>query len=457
MTAATEPDPAGGDRAALDRLLGTPETAWLVERVRSRILAAQGEPLTGVVRLDRPSAEQRAAVVRLVGRPRRPGAALRVDLADVEQILRRGPWPAGLADAVERLSGPVLDHRAARASVAAEWNRAGEDMAPASRRFPGLETWWDPFCADGGLKRAARAEAVRTSRAPSPAVAAELVRGLIDVLDALPASGEPLAVLARRVAGDAHALDSSRPLGRLAAAAVGAAFRPEAGHDTRGGSSVRDSWAAAGVVLSNVASTVLCLGVPGLREGAGSSRISGATATALEAMRAARAPMLLTLDQVRSGGVPALPATTVLHVCENPTVVEVVAERWARSTASTSHGDGPVLVCTSGQPSTAVVALLERLTGLGAECRYHGDFDWAGLRIARSLFHHIPWVPWRYTSADYRAAVQKEAPSLSLGGRPAQSPWDPALAVMMAECGLAIEEEAVAGLLAGDLLAEGTS
>lgn len=455
MTAATEPDPGGGDRAALQRLLGTSETAWLVERVRSRIVAAQGEPLTGVVRLDRPSAEQRAAVVRLVGRPRRPGAALRVDLADVEQVLRRGPWPAGLADAVQTLTGPVVDHRAKRARETAEWNRAAQGMAPAIRRFPGLSSWWEAFCADGGLKRAARAEAARRSRAPSPAVAAELVRGVVDVLDALPASGEPLALLARRVAGDAHALDSSRPLGRLAAAAVMTAFGTKA-PGTGGGTSVRDSWAAAGVVLSSVASTVLCLGAPGSQDGVDPAHLSGATSMALEAMREARAPMLLTLDQVRSGGVFALPDTAVVHVCENPTVVEVVAQRWASSPTPTSHGDGPVLVCTSGQPSTAVVALLERLTSHGAECHYHGDFDWAGLRIARSLSNQVPWIPWRYTSADYLAAVQREAPSLRLAGQPAESPWDAALAVAMAECGLAIEEEAVAGLLAEDLLPDET-
>ena len=70
-------------------------------------------------------------------------------------------------------------------------------------------------------------------------------------------------------------------------------------------------------------------------------------------------------------------------MCENPTVVEVVAERWAA--ADVSGGVGPVLVCTSGQPSTAVVELLQILTADGAEVRYHGDFDWAGLRIAWSL------------------------------------------------------------------------
>jgi hypothetical protein len=89
-------------------------------------------------------------------------------------------------------------------------------------------------------------------------------------------------------------------------------------------------------------------------------------------MRTARVPLVLTLDQVRSGGVPALPLDRVIHVCENPTIVEVVAERWGRSAATAA---APVLICTSGQPSTAVVDLLTILTANSAECRYHGDFD----------------------------------------------------------------------------------
>ena len=90
---------------------------------------------------------------------------------------------------------------------------------------------------------------------------------------------------------------------------------------------------------------------------------------------------------------------------------------------------------------------------IGADCRYHGDFDWAGLRIARYLNGQVPWIPWRYTGADYRAALQDGEPSLPLAANPAESPWDPSLAAAMAECGLAVEEEAVANLLAADVLA----
>jgi uncharacterized protein (TIGR02679 family) len=437
-----------GDRTALERLLGVPEMAWLLERARARVLAARGEPLTGVVGLGDPTDAQRAAAVRLAGRPRRPGAALRLDLAVVEEVLRRGPWPAGLADAVVTLTGPVVDTKAEREREAAAWDGAGAGLLAVAGRFPGLTDWWETWCASGGLKRSAGAEAARTGVRPAPAVGADLVASVAALLEVLPSSGEPLAVLAHRAAGDAHGLDESRPLGRLACAVVGKAF---AGREL----SARDAWAAAGVVLSNVASTVLCLGVPGwARDGQnpGPTRRS-ATAAALEAMRDARMPLVLTLDQVRAGGVPALPPDGVVHACENPTIVEVVAERWAAAAADRG-GDGPVLVCTSGQPSTAVVELLGSLTLAGAKCRYHGDFDWAGLRIARALHQRVPWTPWRYTAADYVAAARHGRSSRDLTGSPAESPWDPQLAVTMSAHGLAVEEEAVADLLADDVLAE---
>lgn len=428
------------NRTALARLLGVPEMVWLIVRVRPRIAASGATPMNGVVQLNDPTDAQRAAAARLVGRPRRTGSTLRVELADIEAVLRRGPWAAGLADAVETLTGPVVDHAAEREREATGWAEAEAGLRDAAACSAGLGDWWGQWCASGGLKRAARAEAVRTGIAPGPSVGAGLVELVAAVLQALPSAGEPLPVLARRITGDAHALDSSRPLGRLAAAAVEAAFAP-------GAVSIRDAWATAGVVLSNVASTVLCLGVPGETGGVGSA--ARATVAALEAMRTARVPLVLTLDQVRSGGVAALPLDRVIHVCENPTIIEVVAERWGRSRASVS---APVLICTWGQPSTAVVDLLSILTADGAECRYHGDFDWPGLRIAQALNQRIPWMPWRYTAADYVAEVEDNPLSRRLVGRPAPSPWDPKLALVMAERGLAVEEEAVAEALANDLV-----
>lgn len=445
-----------GDRVALDRVLGTPALEWLVDRVRRRIPDAGTEPLTGIVLLNAPTDEQRTAVVRLVGPPRRAGSAVRVDLAVVEEILRRGPWPAGLADAVETLTGPVIDRRAEKVREAAEWDAARDALTPVLSRLPELSRWWETWCAAGGLKRAASAEAARIGAAPSPEVGITLVSGAVTVMEQLPAAGQPLSVLARATVGDAHGLDAERPLGRVVLAVVRAAFLPGEDPDLQ---SRRDVWAAAGVVQSTVSSTALVLGVAGLAPHDPSSAghdARTATATSLESMRAARLPMVLTLDQVRSGGVRAGLRGSSVHVCENPTIVEVVAERWARgcSSADAAHRDvgGPVLVCTQGQASTAVVELLQILTSAGAVLRYHGDFDWGGLRIAQSLTTHVAWLPWRYSAADYLDVAREGSLSRSLTGRPAQSPWDPRLAEAMAHWGLAIEEEAVADRLAADLI-----
>jgi len=58
----------------------------------------------------------------------------------------------------------------------------------------------------------------------------------------------------------------------------------------------------------------------------------------------------------------------VVHVCENPTVVDVAANRLAA-------GSQP-LVCIIGQPKTASRMLLDALVRSGIQIKYHGDFDW---------------------------------------------------------------------------------
>jgi uncharacterized protein (TIGR02679 family) len=140
------------------------------------------------------------------------------------------------------------------------------------------------------------------------------------------------------------------------------------------------------------------------------------------------------------------PRTTppVVHICENPAILSAAAD---------SHGpDARPLVCLQGQPSAAALTLLARLYELGAALRYHGDFDWGGLRIATTLFRHVPWQPWRYTADDYREAVATAVPESSLlSGKPAPSPWDPDLALALAKHGLRIEEETVLDVLLADL------
>lgn len=111
------------DLPRLRRLLGVPETAWLVERVRDRLAA--GRPLDTSATLRPATPEQRRAAESLLGRRLRSGVSLTVPLAEVDRILRESlASPDGLAAAVVALTGPVADKRAQEAALAASWRQA---------------------------------------------------------------------------------------------------------------------------------------------------------------------------------------------------------------------------------------------------------------------------------------------------------------------------------------------
>ena len=280
--------------------------------------------------------------------------------------------------------------------------------------------------------------------------------------------GELLAVFARRVLGDAHGLDADRRVGRLVVAALRAGTVGGSGgdgdHEGRGDgreatAADREVWGSVGLAALMVTSTVLCLGVrghddPGRPDGRhDGGTVASATAASLEAMAKAAAPVVLTLEQVRSGGVRPVEGHGWVYVVENPTVVEAVATGWAAlPERRRPPSSAPVVVCTNGQPTLAVVDLVTRLAAHGAGVRYHGDFDWPGLRIATALGRAVRWTPWRFTAADYVAAAAGRSPARPLLGTPAESPWDPELATAMAAHGVVIEEEALIDELVADVL-----
>lgn len=139
-------------------------------------------------------------------------------------------------------------------------------------------------------------------------------------------------------------------------------------------------------------------------------------------------------------------AGKVISICENPNVVAIVADRLGAAAAP--------LICTEGMPAAAQRTLLAALAAAGARLRYHGDFDWPGLRIAATVMHLCSAAPWRFTGEDYEALVGQIA-GAPLAGAPSLSPWDPALASQMRSTGLAIAEEATVDDLLDDLRLEG--
>lgn len=391
----------GPSETRLHRLLGGDELAWLVARVRKRL--EREEPLDVVVTLSNATEAQRQAVHRLLGRAPRPGRALSVSLPAVDDLLRRsGAHPDGLASATVELTGPLP----APVDLETLWDKAFAELTD-----PRLGDWALSLRASGLVKRLA----------PTPRDGADLLATLDVVVRNLPSPGEPIGRFAARTTGDAHALDDDRPLATLALRAARALGGLP---DGTGAEWRREVWASVGLMRDELSTTVITLGFTGHR--------------GLEAWLGQ--PVHLTLRQLVRDP-PRLAALDVF-VCENPVVVAAAADHLGPSC--------PPLVCTSGQPSAAVMHLLRLIVSAHGTLRYHGDFDWGGIRIANVLHDRVPFTPWRFDTASYLAAGDV---GHLLTGTPVEARWDPVLAPTMNHAGRRVEEELVLDDLMTDLSA----
>ncbi|WP_281169671.1 TIGR02679 family protein [Pseudonocardia asaccharolytica] len=376
----------------------------------------------GPVTLSGATEAQRVAVARLLGRPAGSGATVTVRLEAVDAVLcRSGVCPDGLGAAVVALTGPVDDRAAAAARLAAAWREA---FAPVERAAAGrddLAAWVAGLQASGAVRRIVR----------EPERARELLGRLGVVLEALPVDpAEPIGRFAERLLGSAHALDPGGPVHGLALSAA----RVLGGEgDGSGAEWRRRVWASVGLVLDEVSTTVLVLNLP----------VAADTATGrmLAGLRETGEPAVVTLRQLRSPLRVSGPAPTI-SVCENPVVVAEAADRLG--------ADSGPLVCVGGQPGVAALTLLRQLADVGAAFRYHGDFDWPGVRIANHLAARLPIAPWRFDEGAYREVSMHGS---LLTGEPATPTWDLGLGTAMAEIGRAVEEERVVGDLLQDLRA----
>ncbi|NYH77245.1 uncharacterized protein (TIGR02679 family) [Actinopolyspora biskrensis] len=409
------------DHERLNRLLGGDDLAWLVQRVRKRM--ERGETLSTQVRLSEATSGQRSAVQRLLGRSPRPGTTLTVSLPAVDAVLRRsGVCPDGLEAAVTSLTGPVTVRSEEIEREERQWREAFAPLHAAITGRNELSGWYERLHSSGLVRRLAG----------TPEEATPLLYDLAGVIRALPTSAEPLGHFAARITGSAHALDDDRPLTTLAfSAAVAMAGLAD---DGSGAQWRREVWAAVGVLRDELSTTVLTLGLPG--------DTTTATGRALAALREAGQPAVLTLRQLIRD-TPTWPVhEQQVSICENPIVVSAAADRLGPASAP--------LVCTNGQPGAAVMHLLRQLTSATARLRYHGDFDWGGLRIGNVIFGRLPAAPWRFDTAAYEVAVAEHS-SHELGDKPARADWDHHLSTTMLRVGRAVEEEHVLDDLIGDL------
>jgi uncharacterized protein (TIGR02679 family) len=393
--------------------VSAPELADFWRRVRARLEAGGLDPM-GRLEVAVATREARHALGALLGRTVTRDRVT-VDLAALDDRLAARSGVGGLAAVVVAVTGsPLRDRRAERRQREARRTEPFELARSLLARSPMAGPWIEPWLA--GL----RSSGLLSSRAEAVPVMADAVRVLEVVLGDAPHARSRVE-LAAQLLGDAHALDQDRPAHQLVLRALAAAASVPVPSTAQ---ARRRLWERHGVTADLVSSTCLTLGL----------RLAGESGLAVRLRAAADAgdPVHLTaLDLRRAAGAQVDVAAPVL-VCENPRVLEAIADRYA--------GRAPV-VCTSGEPNTVVTTVLERLVASGCLLRYHGDFDWAGVAITNRLLGQFGVQPWLMRAEDYEAGLRAGSPALT--GVPVEPAWDRELGAAIRLHGRAVHEETV--------------
>ncbi|MFF3359120.1 TIGR02679 family protein [Streptomyces sp. NPDC002917] len=406
-------------RPGLDRL-------WKATRTR---LESNGLQVTGTLRITGLDAEEKTALSQLLGRPL-TSATVTIRLDALDSRLRASAAGLGLAGTLRALGPPLTDRRAVRADAEARreqiWAAVAESLDDSPLRGEAwARQWYD------GLRR------VGVPRGVTPEAAARTLQQAVQVLTLLHGPEQPgvrgRGELAAEVTGSAHGLDDGTWLARLVHRGIALAHGCEHPDNAAGR---RALWRLAAVTPDEVSSTVLAYGIR--------PRGEGWREHALHERALQHAETHLTLRDLHALQLN-MPSGTLVHICENPRIVEAAAD------AACSQP----LVCTSGSAATAVLTLLDALAATGCRFAYHGDFDWPGLTLANRIIRRYDARPWRLNAEDYeRLAASTHAqgvPQLPLAGEPVIADWDPGLAPAMTALGIALHEEATLDLLVKDL------
>jgi len=383
----------------LVRLLGGTELSDLRARLRRRYELGPVDGKLPSIQVSKLNQTERAALASLVGRKGGVAASITIDIGAVDQALSDAGIAPSLRTALELLDGPIVHRETELSRIRDRWA-----SVLAGRSHTDLIAYLSSPANFGVLKRLSGNQ---------PDSASLICRQTEDILRELPAVGVPRAQIAAELLGDAHGLDSARPVATLTLAVLRSRSSTDTGDD-------RDTWAAVGVLVNELARPALFLNVP-----CGGLPVSPGEPQYASLRLLARRPPDWAV------------ASRAILVCENPNLVAILADQLRTAC--------PPVVCVDGHLGAAQRTILKQLKESGADLRYHGDYDWPGISIANYVIAKYGAVPWHFSATDYVAAA-KSAPQLAipLSGRPVIASWDADLTTAMIKTGIKIEEEAIA-------------
>ena len=393
----------------LARLLGGAELSDLRARLRRRYELGPADGKLPSIQIGKLNQTERTALASLVGRKGGVATSITIDVSEVDRTLSDAGIAPSLRAALERLDGPIVHRETELSRIRDSWT-----SVLAGCTHVDLIVYLSSPVNFGVLKRLSGNQ---------PDSASLICRQTEGILRWLPAAGIPRAQIAAELLGDAHGLDSARPVATLTLAVLRSRSSSDTGDD-------RDTWAAVGILVNELARPALFLNVP----------CSGLPVSPGE-------PQYASLRLLARRPPDWAVASRPILVCENPNLVAILADQLRTAC--------PPVVCVDGHLGAAQRTILKQLKEAGADLRYHGDYDWPGISIANYVIAKYGAVPWHFSAADYVAAA-KSAPQLTipLSGRPVIASWDADLTAAMTKTGIKIEEEAIAERII-DLLVPG--
>ncbi|MEQ5838721.1 TIGR02679 family protein [Paraburkholderia acidicola] len=404
----------------LARLLGGDKLESLRRQLRRRFEREYLDDPVREIRLTDLAPHERDALAQITGSRSRSSASIVLDLAAVDGTLSAAGVAPSLRAALEQLDGPIVHIASARAAETARWN-----AIVSVPEHPRLKQWLSVPTNLGVLKRLSASDNILAER---------ICRDAEAVLNHLPSSGTTLARLAADTLGDAHGLDAGRPVATVVVSAMRSSAPQDEDALLAEDDRVRSVWARAGVMVNELARPTLFLNVPfSVTDGSGVLATGHPSYASLRWLMRSKPRW-----DVREREV---------FVCENPNIVTIAADHLGVQCLP--------LVCTDGMPAAAQREMLSQLRAAGAVLRYHGDFDWPGIRIANLVIREHGAKTWRMSENDYAAAAERShGRGTDLSGTDVIAMWEPSLSRRMTEHGFGVPEEAVAAPLLSDLAKE---
>lgn len=406
--------------------------------------------------------------------PPAPGETRRYSVRKFEKLLQDSRFELAIPELLELLRGePVLTRQEQMQQLNAEWcamiHSAMEETGLENASSNPIRNW-----AEGLIDESSPGSRnLRMLFAKSREEAYQSLKICLTALDRIAA--QPVAhskkklvrlpILAAQVTGDAHALDWKTPSGRLfwwgltsiqeqPAATFPEEYECDPDQDQDQDQDLLES------PLAHSSQAILIR--EGYRRGGiADDDISSQVMVYAPELFSAREERVLTLRQVEQLPLTIMEAmySQPIYMVENPSVFAELmdADSYKRDERD-EDTECPVIVCGNGQPTTAVVKLLDVLLGMraGVLLYYSGDMDLAGLNIAKNLQSRYPQAfrAWRMDKELYLRYVHRGIP-MSEGERMRlrenHYDWDADLAAVMSDKGNKLHQELWVAELLQDL------